>query len=1075
MKEGQLSFDFSTEYQQLLHKWPPNEEFPLNIKDYQTVEEIILEDLKHSRFFTIITGFTSLSYLIDTFGSSDYPELKTTRIVLGFEPNRRGRKKYETKSLDKEIKDYWLNQQLSILQGGSIINLIEKIKNGKIVFKFKNRLHAKIYISDRFGILGSSNFSNNGLKIQTETNIRIGKNIDENKYNHIKLIADNFFSQATDYDKIIELLKALIQKVTWQEALARAIAEVIEGGWLNQYKELFHKLEKTNLWSTQWSGLTQAMSILQENSNVLIADPTGSGKTKLCSAVILCLKHWLWESGRHFKDNSVIVCPPLVMKKWGREFRELANNSNQQISMGILSTNDTLNKKEAIEDLKISNILAIDEAHNYLNTSTKRSIALRSNNADFKILITATPINKRVDDLLKLVELLDLDNLDDKSFVAYQELVGKPHLQQEANLEVLKKFISKFTVRRTKKQINKLIDKSPDEYVNKLGISCRFPKQIPNYYDTKETSQDKQIVQSISDLANDLKGITYLTSLKSPSYEFFDLEKTQEYVNRRFIAAQALSKYRIRACLRSSSVALYEHIYGTRKAEKEFGFKSQKNKNKARITALESIVIKGNSPTISKTFEECTIPDWYTNKSKFINTCEKEIKIYEQIARLTLQLSNKRELGKIDLLFKLAKKHEKIVAFDSTVITLSYFEYLFRQKHPNQNILVATGSNKRDSEKVLEKFELSSDDRSNTIALCSDKMAEGVDLQKASVTVLLDMPSVLRVVEQRLGRIDRMDSMHKNIETYWPNDSEIYSLKGDRRLIEINDFVENTIGSNIEIPEELNYRHFQKTDSIQEMVSELKEYSEKDKTWEGIHDSFQPIIGLKEGENALITEKEYESIKTSKATIKTRVSFLESKSNWCFFALRGNEIKSPRWFFIELYKGEKIYTEFPEICDKLRENIVDVSESKEWNDIYLKKYIGILKTKEIELLPPKKRRALHVAKVLLEKKIRGRKDDENKKRVMRKLLRFYNTSIESVDYESLAELWIDVLQPKLEERRDRNRIKRKVFNLNSLTLGTAPSFVEFSFDELTNVLDKCPTSENINTKIASCIIGVRDK
>jgi SNF2 family DNA or RNA helicase len=1072
MEEKQLSFNFDIKYQPL-SRWPLNEEFPLNIKDYQTVEEIVKEDLKHSKSFTIITGYTSLSYLIDTLGSIDYPNLRKTKIVLGFEPNRRGRKNYSSKPLDKEIKEYWLNQEMSILQGGSIINLIEKIKSGEIVFKFKNKLHAKIYVSDRFATLGSSNFSNNGLKNQTEANIRISKNVDLSKYVNIELIAENFFNQATEYEKIIDLLKSLIQKVSWQEALARAISEVIEGDWLNDYKELFNKLKKTKLWSTQWRGLTQAMSILQENSNVLIADPTGSGKTKLCSAIILCLKHWLWESGRRFKDNSIIVCPPLVMKKWGREFRELSNNSNYQISMGILSSNDTLNKKEAIEDLKIANILAVDEAHNYLNIDTKRSMALRENNADFKLLITATPINKKVDDLLKLVELLDLDNLDDESFKAYEELIQKPHLQQETNLETLKKFISKFTVRRTKREINKLIDKAPENYINKLGVKCRFPEQIPHYYDTLETEQDKMIVQSIAELSKELKGITYLTSLTAPFYEFSSIDKAQEYVDRRFLSAKGLSRYNIRKCLRSSDVALYEHVYGTKKAKKQYKFKTSKNENKARIDSIETLIQKNRLPTLSKIFKDCRIPDWYRDKSKFIEVCNKEVQIYKDIAELTLKLSGERELGKINLLANIAKEHGKIVAFDSTVITLNYLEHLLRINHPNQDILVATGSNKRDSEKVLSKFELTSQDDLNTIALCSDKMAEGVDLQKASVTVLLDMPSVLRVVEQRLGRIDRMDSVHKKILTYWPNDSEIYSLNGDKRLVEINDFVENTIGSNIKMPEELSYRHFQKTNSIQEMVQELIEYSEKDETWEGIHDSFQPIVNLKEGNTAIIKEDEYNQIKNTKATIKTRVSFLNSKSDWCFFALRGSETKSSRWYFIESNTNNKIFTEYPEVCEKLREYIHGSSENKKWDDKHLKKYINILKDKEIQLLPPKKRRALIVAKNLLEKKIRGRKDDELKKRVMRKLLSLLNPKKESVDFESLADLWINVLQPRLAERRERNNKKRKVFNLESLIKGTAPNFIDFTIEELSEILDKCPVSENINTKIASCIIGIK--
>ena len=62
-------------------------------------------------------------------------------------------------------------------------------------------MHAKIYLGDRYVTLGSSNFSFNGLKKQTEANIRVGLEEEPKSYNDIKLIADNFFEQAEDYTK----------------------------------------------------------------------------------------------------------------------------------------------------------------------------------------------------------------------------------------------------------------------------------------------------------------------------------------------------------------------------------------------------------------------------------------------------------------------------------------------------------------------------------------------------------------------------------------------------------------------------------------------------------------------------------------------------------------------------------------------------------------------------------------------------------------------------------------------------------------------------------------------------------
>lgn len=625
--------------------WPKHEDFPLNIKSLdRKAGTMVLSDLPFTKEFLVVTGFTSLSYLIDTFGNSGYSNIETIKIVLGFEPNIRGRKRYHIWPLEKEMKEYWLKEGLSILLGGSVMNLISKINEGRVVFRFYDKLHAKIYASDRFVTLGSSNFSLNGLSKQIEANIRISNGEGSNQYEDIKLIANNYFNKAKPYDKIIELLQNLIQRVHWKDALARAIAEVLEGDWLDEYQVLMSKLENAQLWPTQKRGLAQAMRILQESSNVLVADPTGAGKTKLCSTVILALKNWLWETGRRDKDTSLIVCPPLVIEKWKKEFRELSTISNNQISTGILSNARKQKKEIAMDELRLANILAIDEAHNYLNINTNRSDAIRKNNADFKILITATPINKKVDDLLKIVELLDVDNLDDESFEAYSELMAKPHFKQETNIQMLKSFVSRFTVRRTKKVINKQIDKEPELYHNALGQTCKFPDQNSMVYKTNETEEDIKLVIKISELCLGLKGITYLKGINKPKFELTNEEDKVKYLNNRLNAAKQLSIYMIRSRLRSSNMALLEHIIGIKKTLKLENFPCPKKKeNKIKLFEIESLIAKNRTPIISKIFKDLEKPIWLTDIEEYHKACKKEYRIYEDISELTKRLSGQRE------------------------------------------------------------------------------------------------------------------------------------------------------------------------------------------------------------------------------------------------------------------------------------------------------------------------------------------------------------------------------------------------------------------------------------------------
>ncbi|RBQ07808.1 hypothetical protein DRW42_09390 [Pedobacter miscanthi] len=1058
-------------------KWPDQDVFPLNLKSpSRTVRNVIYPDIEDSAEYIIVTGFTSLSNLIDLFGSKDFKNNRLVRVLIGFEPNIKGRKKYQRLGLDKEIKDYWLKHGLSIMQGGAVMHLIDKINRGLIAFRFRDKLHAKIYVGDNYAMLGSSNFSHNGLTTQEEANIRV-KNDDKNpfeqqQYRDIKLIADSYYDDSLPYnEKVIELLKDLINEVSWQEALARAIAEVLEGSWLNEYKDIISKLELTKLWPTQWKGLAQAISILQSHSNVLIADPTGAGKTKLCTSLVLSLQHWLYDIGRNYRTESLIVCPPLVLDKWASEFKAFNRINHAQISHGLLSNSSGKNRKKLIEDLNLANILVIDEAHNYLSADSNRTHLIKDNKADYKILVTATPISRKVEDILRLIDLLDVDNLTDEDFIIYQQLVLKPYLgNRPENIKSLRKFISKFTVRRTKKALNREIEKDEKKYLNRLGATCKFPRQQEKIYFTKESDKDKAIVKEINELAKQIKGITYLTKFHLPNYEVSSDESLKSIIDQRLHGGKQLSIYTVRARLRSSKVALIEHIEGTKKAMDEFGFEGKSNDSGDKLGSIERIMESGKLPFRHQKFKSEYFPEWLTDMESYQLACRQEYGVYEKISQLAKRLSNNRELGKVEELIRISAVHENILAFDSAVITLYYLRKLFEENYPASKILVASGSETdAGSGKVLDIFRLDSDVGGKCIALCSDKMSESVDLQRASCVFLLDTPSVLRVVEQRIGRADRMDSMHEFIDIYWAVDSDEYAMKTDERLFETNNIVEQIYGANFDLPEELKGRKFEKLSSTKELIKEFKEFVDKDESWTGIHDSFQFVINLKEGKTAIIKEELYDQFTNVSSAVKTKVSFIQGERNWCFIALRGDKNKSPRWYFID--ELGDIHTDYPDVCQKLRDNIMGESKGLSWDQNSLEHYVSLFQSKERELLPPKKRRALEVAEYILTMKLKNKKIDSEEGSAYQEMIGAMNgSSDEAVDYERLAEEWIQILQPALKLKRENNRRKRTILNLANLK-GEYRN-MEFDVPQLLGMLERCVLGKDIDKRIAACIIGV---
>ena len=761
---SQLKIDFQA------RQWPDQEKFPLNVDKERQVKPLIIEDMKASKNYKIITGFTSLSHVIDTFGGGYLAGHKKIRIVLGFEPEARKRKYYKKVNLHEEIRDYWLEKGISPLKGGAVIQVINLIDSGHLDFRFLDHLHAKIYIGEHHAILGSANFSVTGVtykgkNTQKEANIRVANNEahseQQRQYEGIRQIAHNFWQDATNFnEEIRDLLKQLLEHVNWNEALARGIAELIEGKWLREYESLFKRLNALTLFPTQWTGLAKGFHILQNQGSLLIADPTGSGKTRLVNTIQMALIHWLWETGRQDRSVSMVVAPKIVQDNWKDEQLELPRNFNDPFSQGILSSQpDSKKRKQAVKMLKQANIVVIDEVHNYLRPRTRRSDTLTNHNAEFVLLSTATPINRKAEDLLRIIELLDIDNLNEDELKTYKDLRKRKKLVSDPDtLDKLRQYIWKFTLRRTKSEINEEHEKKADQVTDENNRVYKFPEPVYETYKTGETPKDQEIAEEIRNKAENLKGLVYLSQLKFPDWTLDTDEKQEKYVTSRLKMARNLAVYQVMEKLRSSRPALIEQINGSQAAIEQFAIDPKKLGKKDTGNYIGTIEgFKQKLP--ERDFEDRFLPDWLYKKEKYREACEEEISIYREIARLTGKMSESRETTKARELIDKLDKHSLVLAFDHSLITLAYLEKQIQALTEAVSVYVVTGEKQANKNKVMEKFKRGSEAK-NAIALCTDTMAEGVNLQQASAVFLLDMPSVMRVAEQRIGRIDRLDSPH---------------------------------------------------------------------------------------------------------------------------------------------------------------------------------------------------------------------------------------------------------------------------------------------------------------------------
>ncbi|MBU0944747.1 MAG: helicase [Proteobacteria bacterium] len=1068
-------------------EWPDSKRFPLNF-DSMRVEQIVREDLKASASPLIITGFTSLDYLIDFVADLPIDQTEKICILLGSEPSPARRQDYSlgSSNFPQEVTDYWLEVGISLRLCHKIVLFIDMIRGGRVESRYipdqRHKLHAKIYVADGAITLGSSNFSFNGQKNQLEANARFDATADKKRYNEVWQIAKNYWELGEDYNQeLLGLLEMLLSVVSWQEALGRACAELLEGHWAEKYIKTSYVSSGKQLWPSQKTGIAQALWMVENVGSVLVADATGAGKTRMGAHLLRSVMDRIWSTGRVRKDVTVLVSPPKVVESaWQREAVECGLPLST-LSHGLLSRKGSEKSDDAISTIRRAQSLAVDEAHNFLNQKSSRTRSLLGNMADVVVMFTATPINKGARDLLRIVDILGADNLEDSALKIFERLERR--MRSESNQfvttpeerKILQKEVQRFTLRRTKSILNRMVDEDPDAYCDDRGKKCRYPIHNPKTYKTGETAQDQELAGQIRELATKLKGLLNLQSgIDIPVGWRGDIDE-DKYIHGRIQGARGLAIYHVMSRLRSSKAALVEHLLGTQVACDQFGIidriKTEDSGNVIRTLAEGAGKIRESS-IVNK------LPEWLTESESHRRAIEKEIQIYKKILELVEKISDKREQSKSLKLAELIKKHPLILAFDSCLISLEIIKKNIEEFNKNIRSIVATGTQLKNKSEVNRLFALGSEAH-GVIALCSDAMSEGLNLQQASAVLLLDMPSVIRIAEQRVGRVDRMNSPHKEIEVWWPEDSDAYSLKTDRKFFRRYSEVKDILGSNLELPENLIPEELSDTapSTVEEMVEKLDELDKAGQSWDGIQDAFQPVKELVDPEIGIVPVEIYKQLRKSKARVISSVSLIKSERPWAFFAIGGVDRGAPKWVYLDNWKAKPV-THLADVAQKLKEHLQGDVENREMDSeasLLIEKFLNQILSTEKELLPRKKQRALFEMEMVLnyyDKKAKEREDWERKDLIksVLDLLSVPDNDQGRPDLDKVAEAWLDLTRDvwyeKLLSRKNRNKILR----LKDIRKDLEQKPIDN--ERLHNAFSSVKIAQSIHTRVVAAIVGV---
>jgi superfamily II DNA or RNA helicase len=943
------------------------------------------------------------------------------------------------------------------------------------------KLHSKIYLADEAATLGSSNFSYTGLRRQLEANARFHHQKEPKRYRETEQIANNFWTLGEDYNsELIDLLKKLLQVVSWQEALGRACGELLEGDWAQKYIKTHFASQGQELWPSQKVGIAQAMWMVENVGSVLVADATGAGKTRMGAHLLRAVMDRIWSTGRMRKDMTALVCPPgQVSMAWQSEATECGLQLSP-LSHGILSRKGSEKYDGMLKTIRRAQSLAIDEAHNFLNQKSFRTRSLLGNMADVVVMFTATPINKGVRDLLMIVDLLGADNLEDSALALFDRLGKRMGAQRngfittrEERLEMQKE-VQRFTLRRTKTMLNAMVDQNPEAYRDDYGNMCRYPEHISKIYTTEESAADQEIAKQIRELASGIRGLVNLRSGLDMPDALRGVVDEDAYVRGRLQGAKGLALYHLMSRLRSSRAALIEHLLGTETAAKQFGIEGHiKNEDTGNVLTR----LSESAGEIQQSSLADLLPTWLTDPEEHKRAVQEEVNIYGTILSLVEQMSDRRERTKAKRLAGLLDKHPLLIAFDSCLITLEIIKNLIFDEKSDCEVIVATGAKESQKKKVNKLFRLGSEAK-GIIALCSDAMSEGLNLQQASAVMLLDMPSVIRIAEQRVGRVDRMNSLHKKIEVWWPKDSDDFSLKADQKFYQRYTEVKEILGSNLSLPEGLIPEEVRTAGpaTAEEMIQQLKEMEKEGQTWDGLQDAFEPVRELVDPDRGLVSPEIYDDVRKSKARVVSTVSLVRSKTPWAFMAIAGAEHGAPKWILLDSLSATPI-THLEDVADKMRKllsrDIEERSMDRHASEL-IEKFLNRVLETEASLLPRRKQRALGEMELILGnylKQAEQEKDRERKELISGalNLLSLPTHEEDRPDLDAVAEAWLDLTRDVWYEKLiSRRRIKP--LRLKDVRKDLKKKSI--SSDRIKEAFRKIPSAQPIHTRVVSAIIGV---
>jgi superfamily II DNA or RNA helicase/uncharacterized protein YqgV (UPF0045/DUF77 family) len=645
-------------------------------------------------------------------------------------------------------------------------------------------LHAKAYIFDEFSIVGSSNFTPNGLKNNSELNI-INKSISTSQNLRNEWFERFWNDPSVDINykqKLIETLNASkfgSKAYTPYQIFLKALYELFKEDTI--VGESNHT--GVELASFQQEGFVKAVRLIERHRGCIVADAVGLGKTYIGLRVI---EHYLIKDRkpRHI-PKAVVICPAQLRDLvWSRKLDEFG------LKADILSHEEISRKTFDIRKYSHYDIVVIDEGHNFRNSATNRYEnllkLLSSGNRNKRVLIlTATPINNSIYDLYHQILLIT------KGDENYYREWGISNLKTffqglyKGNKEITE-LLFQTMVRRSRQDV--ISRQQAGEEIRIGGKLIHFPQRQLEQFTYNFEDEYKGLYSGIATQIDLLNLSPY--NIKSFKLKKIKLDETEIKRNRALVYLQKALYFKR---FESSLIAFKKTITNQRNFQLKFSELLTKQGKLLDSKNFRKLILAWEDEEETNTVEDII------NQLEEINAQEYNLVELAEHIKSDLNILN-NILSTIEKIESSTEHYDqKLIAFKQLLTSLqgqkilvfSYYQdtakYLYQElkkdtaflakiNNPNIDIITGDTSGQKRQEKVnhfAPKANVKDPeelpyflDKPIDILICTDVLSEGQNLQDAGILINYDLHwNPVRMI-QRAGRIDRLGTEYNTLYIY---------------------------------------------------------------------------------------------------------------------------------------------------------------------------------------------------------------------------------------------------------------------------------------------------------------------